>query len=273
MVTDAEDAAEQVGESAAVRWFARGGLIAYGLVHLVIGWSALRIAWGAPDRKGADPSGAITNLADQPFGKGVLWCLAVGLLALGLWQASEAIWGARGEEKVGQRVRKKVTSAARAVVYVGLGGSAISVALGSGASSSRSQQQATSGVLAWPGGQVIVVIVGLVVVGVGVGMVVRGVKASIGDESDLASMSPTTRRVMKGLGQVGYGTKGVAFCIVGGLLVYAAVTFDPRKAQGLDGAMQTILEQPFGAFLLTVVAIGFVAFGLYSVLQARFHRM
>jgi hypothetical protein len=163
MATDAGDRAEQVGDKAeqvgdskSLEVLARVGLIAYGLVHLLIGWSALRIAWGGSAGGSADSSGALTTLADQPFGRALLWAVAVGLVALALWQLSASIWGYRQSEGV-SRVWNKGVSAAQAVVYAALGASAGSVALGSGSSSSQSQQRATSGVLGWPGGQVIVV--------------------------------------------------------------------------------------------------------------------
>ena len=169
--------AEQAGDSASLEVLARVGLIAYGVVHLLIGWLALQIAWGASASKSADISGALRTLADQPFGKILLWLVAVGLVALALWQASEAIWGYRNREGA-KRVRKQVTSGAKAVIYAALGVSAASVALGSGSSSSQSQQQTTSGVLAWPAGRVIVVVTGLIIIGVGVAGVVKGVKKS-----------------------------------------------------------------------------------------------
>jgi hypothetical protein len=269
---EAERSAEQVGESRLVRGLARAGLVAYGLVHLLIGWIAVRIAWGTADKGNADSSGAMKALAAEPFGAVLLWAVAIGMFALSLWQACELFWGAHASE-AGQRVQRKVTSGSRAVVYAVWGASAVSVALGSRSSSSGSQQQATSGVLAWPGGQEIVVAVGLIVVGVGIGMVVKGVRVAIGDEIDLDAMSPRMRQVAERLGQVGYISKGVAFGIVGGLLTYAALTFDARQAQGLDGAVQVVLAQPFGRFLLTAVALGFSAFGLYAVLQSRFRRM
>jgi hypothetical protein len=75
------------------------------------------------------------------------------------------------------------------------------------------------------------------------------------------------------LGQVGYIARGVALCVVGGLLSYATLTSDRQKAQGLDGALQTILAQPFGRVLLTAVALGFVAFALFALLQSRYRRM
>jgi hypothetical protein len=264
--------AEQAGDSASLEGLARVGLIAYGVVYLLIGWLALQIAWGASASKSADTSGALRTLADQPFGKILLWLVALGLVALALWQASEAIWGYRNRQAA-KRIPKQATSGAKAVIYAALGVSAALVALGSGSSSSQSQQHATSGVLAWPGGRVIVVVAGLIIIGVGVAEVVKGVKKSFAEQIDTSSLSPAAREGVARLGQVGYIAKGVAFGVVGGLLSYATLTFDRQQAQGLDGALQTILAQPFGKFLLTAVALGFVAFGLFAMLQARYRQM
>lgn len=268
----AERSAQEVGESPPVRALARSGLVAYGVDHPLISWVALRIAWGSADRGSADTSGAMKTLATQPIGVALLWPVAIGMFALALWQTCELIWGAHAIE-TGQRMQRKVTSGSRAIIYLALGTSATSVALGSRSSSSQSQQHAASGMLSWPGGQEIVIALGLIVLGVGASMVVKGIRASIDDEIDLDSMSTLMRHTTQRLGQFGYISKGPAFGIVGGLLAYTAITFDDRRAQGLDGAMHTILAQPFGRFLLTAVTFGFTAFGLYAVLQSKFRHM
>ena len=272
MATDAGNKAEQVGDSKALEVLARVGLVAYGVVHLLLGWLALQIAWGLSGRESADTSGAMKTLADQPFGQVLLWLVAVGLTSLALWQASAVIWGYRNLEGA-ERVRKQVTSGAKAVVFAALGYSAGAAALGAGSSSAQSQQQATSGVLGWPGGRVIVIVAGLVIIGVGVTAIVKGVKKSFAEEIDTSPLSPTLRTAVARLGQVGYIAKGLALGVVGGLLSYATLTFDPQQVQGLDGAMHTILAQPFGRFLLTAVALGFAAFGLFAILQSRYRRM
>ena len=272
MATQAGDKAEQVGDSKALEVLARVGLVAYGVVHLLLGWLALQIAWGLSGRESADTSGAMKTLADQPFGQVLLWLVAVGLAALALWQASAVIWGYRNLEGA-ERVRKQITSGAKAVVFAALGYSAGAAALGAGSSSAQSQQQATSGVLGWPGGRVIVIVAGLVIIGVGVAAIVKGVKKSFAEEIDTSPLSPTLRTAVARLGQLGYIAKGLALGVVGGLLSYATLTFDPQQVQGLDGAMHTILAQPFGRFLLTAVALGFAAFGLFAILQSRYRRM
>lgn len=272
MATDDGGMVEQAGDSAALEALARGGLVAYGAVHLLISWLAIQLAWAAGASKSADPSGALRTLSDQPLGKILLWLVAIGLVALALWQASEAVWGYRTREGA-KRVRKQVTSAAVAVIYAALGASAASVALGSGSSSAKSQQQTTTGVLAWPGGWVIVVVTGLIIIGIGAAAVVKGVRRSFREEIDTSSMSPAAREGVTRLGQVGYIAKGLALGLVGGLLSYAALSFDQEEAPGLDGALQTILAQPFGRLLLTAVAVGFLAFGLFAMLQSRYRRM
>jgi len=264
--------AEQAGDSAPLEALARVGLVAYGVVHLLIGWLALTIAWGASGGKDADSSGALKTLADRPFGKSVLVLVAVGLVALALWQTSEAIWGYRDRDG-GRRTRKRLSSAGKALFYAALGLSAAKVAIGAGSSSASSEQRTTSGVLAWPAGQVIVVVAGLAIIGIGVAGLVKGVRRSFRDEIDSSAMSPRTWQGVTRLGQAGYIAKGAALGVVGSLLAYAALTFDPKQAQGLDGALQTILTQPFGRFLLTAVALGFAAFGLFAMVQSRYRRM
>jgi hypothetical protein len=128
-------------------------------------------------------------------------------------------------------------------------------------------------VLAWPGGRVVVVVAGLLLLAGGVASIVRGVRGSFGDEISVSSMSANAGETVRWLGQVGYVAKGLALGVVGCLLSYATVTVKDQDTQGLDGAMQTILVQPFGRYLLSAVALGFFAFGLFVLLQVRYRRM
>lgn len=92
LATKSVGKAEQAGRSASLAVLARVRLTAYGSMHLLVGWLALQIVWGA-SVKSADSSGALKALADLPFGRIMLWLVAVGLVALALWQAGEAVWG------------------------------------------------------------------------------------------------------------------------------------------------------------------------------------
>jgi hypothetical protein len=264
--------ADRAGSSDALENLARVGLLAYGVVHLLIAWLALQLAWGGGGGS-ADQSGAMETVADSPVGKPLLWIIAVGMIALAAWQLAEVLRWRHGLSASGEvrkkAVQKTVKSVAKAVVYVALAVLAIRVATGSGGSGSGQQQQ-TAGVFGWPAGRWLVGIVGLVVIGVGVYHVYKGVTRKFMKQLDLGSAPIGTRRLVEKVGLVGFPGKGVALGLVGGLLVYAAVTFDPAKASGLDGALRTVLDAPFGQFLLTLVALGIAAFGVFCLIRAKY---
>jgi hypothetical protein len=266
-------AADRAGNSDWLENLARVGLVAYGLVHLVVAWLALQLAWGGGGGE-TDQSGAMATLAEQPFGKPLLWILAVGLFALAAWQAAEVLrwrsgWSASGDERK-KALGKTVKSVARAVLYLALGVQCVRFALGGGQSNAQQQQQRTAGVFSWPGGRFLVAVVGLVMVGIGINQVVKGITKKFLKQIDLARAPQKAERLITRLGQAGFPAKGVAIVVVGGLFVYAAATFDPGKARGLDGAMRTILSAPFGGVLLTLTALGIICFGAFLFARARY---
>ncbi|MEU2348686.1 DUF1206 domain-containing protein [Modestobacter sp. NPDC049651] len=269
----ASGTAARAGDSDALQGLARVGLVAYGVVHLLVAWLALQLAWGGGGGS-ADQSGALATLAGKPLGKPLLWVIAVGLFALALWQLAELLRlrSARaddGKEKA-KAGFKAVKTIGTAVVYAALGWSAVQFATGGGGSSAGQQQQAVSGVLGWPGGRFWVVVAAAVLLGIGVYHVHKGVTRKFLEDIDTASASPRATRTVERLGLVGFPAKGVALALVGALLAWAAFTFDPEKASGLDGAMRTVLDAPAGQWLLTLVALGIVAFGVYLLFRARY---
>ncbi len=267
-------AARQAGESDGLENLARIGLLAYGLVHVLVAWLALQLAWFGGGGQSADQSGAMATLAESPVGTPLLWVIAVGLIALAVWQAAEVLrwrsgWSASGKART-KALRKSGKALVKAAIYVALAVLAIRFATGGGQSSSQQQQQTTAGVFGWPAGRWLVGAAGLILIGSGAYHVYKGVTKRFLKEIDTSDASPAAHRLVTRLGQVGFPGKGVALAGVGALLVYAAITFDPSKARGLDGAMRTILDLPFGQILLTIVAVGIAAFGVYLFVRARY---
>jgi hypothetical protein len=271
MTGRAAGAAGRAGDSDALEHLARIGLIAYGVVHLLVAWLALQLAWTGGNDDSADQAGALAQLAEQPLGRPLLWLLAVGLVALAAWQAAEVLrWRSRLSSSGDARkkaLEKTGKAVAKAVLYAVLAVLAVRAATGGGGGGG---QQQAAGVFGWPAGRWLVGLVGLVVIGVGVYLVHKGVSKRFLEEVDLGQAPPRTTRLVTRLGQAGFPAKGVALGVVGALLVYAAATFDPARATGLDGALRTILGAPFGKVLLTLVAIGIAAFGAYCLVRARY---
>jgi hypothetical protein len=249
----------------------RGGFVGYGLLHLAVGWLALQIAFGHATQEGSQ-SGAFKLLSHQPLGRPLLVVVAIGLLAMAVWQALEAAVG-HHDETGGRRVAERVFSAARAVVYTALAWTAFTVQAGASTSSAGQQEQATAGVLAHPAGRVLVVLGAIVVTGVGIGLLVYGAKRMFVRRLMTGRMSYSTRRLAVGLGRVGYIAKGVAFGIAGLLAFAAAVKKDAARSTGLDGALHTLAGKPYGQLLLVAVAAGFAAFGVYCFFQSRYRRV
>jgi Domain of Unknown Function (DUF1206) len=264
--------AHRAGDSPALENLARVGLLAYGVVHVLIAWIALQLAWGGGSTE-ADQSGALGTLAKQPLGKPLLWILGLGLLALALWQAAEVLRLRRRSSSGKQDAKwglKVVETVGMAVIYLAFAVLTLRFALGSGQSAAQKQETTTTGVFSWPGGRVLVGIVALILVGIGVKQVYQGVTKGFLDQIDLSDAPPRARQLISRLGQIGFPAKGVALGLVGGLLGWAAITFDPSKARGLDAALRTIDGAPGGQVLLTLVAVGFLAFGAFCFARARY---
>ncbi|MFC3452405.1 DUF1206 domain-containing protein [Amycolatopsis speibonae] len=268
-----ETKARQVRHNKAVQVLGRIGMGCYGLVYLLIGYLAVRIAIGGGGQE-ADGRGAVAEVGSTPVGGVLLWVLAAGLVAYGLWQALLAAVGYTWIDKERQRAVKRVTSGVRCLVGISLGVYAARLAAGAGdqGSSDQKQQEYTAMLLGLPAGPFLVIAVAVVVFGVAVASVVNGVRRNFVRDLDLSRLPSGTRRWVERLGRIGYTARGVVFGVVAVLLGYAAVRHDPSRSGGLDAALRTLAAQPFGTVLLIVVAVGVAAFGAYCVGAARAQR-
>ncbi|QIG43492.1 DUF1206 domain-containing protein [Nocardioides anomalus] len=269
IATDAKNAGQQAHDSHWIDTAARVGLVAYGLVHIVIAWLAVQLAFG--DREGsADSTGAVQQLSEQPFGQALVWAVAVGMFLLAVWQALEAIFGYRDEEGF-TRVRKRATSAGKVVIYIVIGVSAVKAATGSSSSSKKGggTDSTTATVMNWPAGQLLVGAVGLAIMGIGGYLVFRAYTEKFAKHINAEGKSGTSGQAYLWAGKAGYTAKGVSFGIVGALFLYAALTHNAKKSGGLDQALHKVLQQPFGPFLLVLIAIGIAGYGVFCFARAK----
>jgi hypothetical protein len=243
------------------------GLAARGVLYLLVAFLAAQMAFGANDQP-ADKKGALRALADHPVGKVALVALTIGLAAYALWRVAEAV-GRKDE------VTKRLASAGKAALYASAAATAASTFLDAGSGSKDGNQQSqtlTARVLDWPGGRLIVGAAGVVGIGVGAYLVWRGVTRKFEEKLKLGEMPPPVHKAEKVLGLVGYSARGVVAALLGLLLVRSALHANAQEAQGIDGTLRTIAAQSYGQVLLLIAAAGLAAFGLHSLIEARYRR-
>ncbi len=262
------DAAEDVGSSRSLGWAARLGLTARALVYLVIGLLGLSLASG--NRAELDQKGALRELLERPFGFVLVLLCALGFAGYAAWRFAEAASGAVGD---GDSTSARLKSLARGLIYLVLAGTAVAVLLGSRSSQAGQQRGLVATVLTWPGGTAIVLVAGLAVAAAGVGLVIEGWRRKFLKYLDHTDMNESTRKIARWTGTVGSIARGLVVVLIGALLVVAAVTGDKEDATGMDGALKSLLELPFGRTLLILASLGLLVFGVYALMEARYRRV
>ena len=266
----ARETTEHYGSSW-VEWLARFGYATKGAVYAIVGGLALAVAIGAGGRT-TDPHGALETIGAQSFGVLLLILVTVGLVGYALWRLFQAVADPDKEGRDVKGLAKRVGHGVAALIYLGLAFSAgqLAVAAGGGGGS---PQDWTAWLLSQPFGQVLVVGVGVAVVLYGVFQLYQAYKAQFREYLKLNEMSAREETWITRGGRLGYAARGVVFGILGVFLMQAALRSDPSQATGLGGALQELLQQPFGPWILGTVAFGLVAYGLFMISLARYRRI
>lgn len=260
---DARDKAHEVGDSTAYRWLVSGGLYVFGVIHLLVAYLALRLAFGSSPED-ASQTGALRQLAKAPLGPVLLWGTSAGLFVIAVWQLLSAFVGHR--HLTGKlRMRRRAASLGRTVLYAILGWNAASIAMGGSGGDGGKTASAT--LLSMPFGQILVGLVGVAVGVVGGSQIMKGVRDKYEQE-----LQGSLSDVQHWVARVGHVGKGAAIMIVGGLFVWAAWTYDAESAGGMDAALQAVRGAPFGVFILAAIALGFACYGVYCFIWAKHAR-
>ncbi|PKW27022.1 DUF1206 domain-containing protein [Phycicoccus duodecadis] len=262
-LADATRATHQANESPVVEYGARVGFAILGVLHLLIAWIAVKIAWGVGGgSKEADSSGALRTLAGSGTGRALLWVAVVGFLLLGVWNLSEGF--VRRHDKA-----DLVKLASKGVVYLFFAWTTFKlVGLDAGSHSEKQTEGFAAALTGSVLGRLVLVVVGLVILGIAGYHVYKGYQKKF-----LEDLVEHPGQWAVRAGRVGYIAKGVALVIVGIFFFVAAWTADAQDVKGLDGALKTFLGLPFGRVLLTLVALGIAGYGVYSFARARYARL
>lgn len=252
-----------------LEWVARMGYGARGVVYLIVGWLALVAAFGSGEA--TDTRGGLRHLLQQPAGEILLAVVAVGLFGYSIWRFIQAVMDADDHGTDPKALAIRAGLLVSSIMHLALGVFALSLIFGWGTGGDSGQTQDwTARLMSQNYGRWLVFAFGLAVIGAGFAHIYKG---GSGKFKKHFSMDSQTMRWADPVCKFGLIARGVVFLIIGGFFTMAAWQFDPSKARGLDGALEALQRQPFGPYLLGVVALGLIAFGVYSILEAVYRRI
>jgi len=264
------DAATDIAQNSIFEHVARAGYVVSGLLHVIIGYLAIRIALGTGGGS-ADQSGALAALSAKPGGVIALWAAVIALVIMALWRLAETALGRSTDPKsqsTTSEVLDRTKAFALAVVYFAFAYSTLGFARGAGKSTGAENSGLSARLMQTATGTVVLIGGGVIIVAVGGYHVYKGASRSFLDD-----LKGTPSDLVRRLGLIGYIAKGLVIAGAGVLVIVAASMSEPDKATGLDGALKTLGAQPYGAVLLSLAGLGVITYGLYSFAMARYTKM
>ncbi|MFL6195395.1 MAG: DUF1206 domain-containing protein [Thermoanaerobaculia bacterium] len=270
----AENAARAALRNPWIEPLARAGYAARGAVYTLIGLLAIQTAMGSRAHA-TDTRGVLQTVARQSVA--LLWLLALGLFGYAVWRVVQGLLDTENKGKEPKGLAVRAGQVISGLIYGGLAYAAVRIASGSGGGASAGGGSGTQGwtaeLMTKPFGRWLVAIAGICVIASGLAQLRRGWTEKFRRNLKEQEMNESERRLAINTGKAGLIARGVVFLISGWFLIQAARRFDPSEATGLGGALEALARQPYGAWLLGLVALGLVAFGAYSILLARYRRI
>ncbi|MFL5944014.1 MAG: DUF1206 domain-containing protein [Gaiellaceae bacterium] len=251
---------------------ARFGLLAQGVSFGLVAVLAIKLALG-DGGKATDRQGALRAIAQDGIGRLIVIALAIGFGCYALWRLFEAVFGRKLESSKDESPWKRVGALGKAAIYGSLCAAAVSVVVGEGGGSGDEEKEATAGILGWPAGKWIVMGIAAGIGAAALWNLYRGISQRFLKQLKTGEMSSTVRRWATRVGVVGLIARGVVFGLIAWFFFDAAEDYNANKAEGLDGALRKLAGQDYGTWLLSIVAVGLLAYGVFCVIQARYREV
>lgn len=251
---------------------ARFGYAARGVVYAVVGLLAIQTAFGGRGQT-TGQEGALQRIAEQS--RILLVLITIGLAGYALWRFVQAVLDPENKGTDPKGMAQRLMMVASGIVYSGLAITAARLASGGGGGGTGGEgsQGFTADLMSKPFGRWLVVLGGLAVIVAGLYQLKEAYTKKFRDRLQLQKMNADEQRLATHTGQLGLSARGIVFLITGWFLIQAGLRFDSSQARGLGGALETLASQPHGPWLLGLVALGLIAYGAYSFLQARYRRI
>lgn len=256
-----------------VRRFARFGYIAKGVVYIMIGILAFLAAFG-PGGDTTDSSGALRSIGQMPFGEMILWGIGLGLIAYIMWRLIKAIKDPENEGTDVKGIITRIGFFISAVIYTNLAYGAIQLASNSGSGGGGDSEKTVSAkLLEQPFGVWLVGALGVGIIAYGIYELYKGYKEKFMKKFKTYEMNIGERKIARNSGKLGLMSRGIVFSMIGFFFIQTAITHDPEKSKGMDGALAELAQQPYGQIMLAMVAIGLMLYGVYQIIRGRYIAM
>ena len=256
-----------------VRHLARFGYMTIGIVYGMIGVLAALAAFG-PGGEMTDTSGVLQSIADMPFGEVALWIIGIGLFGYILWDFIKVF---KDPDNVGTDAKGLIIRTGyfiSGVIYANLAYVALKLASHAGnAGAGNSEKTISAKLMEQPFGVWLVGMVGVIIIGYGAYELYSGIKEKFMAEFKIIEMNNMERKIARIAGKIGLISRGIVLGMIGFFFIRTAYTNNPDESKGLDGALTELASQPFGKFLLAIVAIGLILYGVYQIIRGRYQRM
>jgi hypothetical protein len=272
-----DDVKHEVREAADNPWterLARFGHLARGVTFCLVAVLALEVAFGLGGKL-TDRQGALQTLADDTWGRVLLGALAVGLGGYAVWRFAQALLGEKLESGKDVSVWKRLANVGKGVLYAALAVLCARLVFQADEASGghKEEDRATAWILEQPAGRWLVAGLGLAILGAGLFNLYRALTQQFRDDLKEEQMGGAERKWYTGIGVVGHLARAAAFFLGGLFLLKAAYEYDAQEAIGLDGALAKVARAEYGTLLLVIFATGLFAYGLFSMVQARYREV
>ncbi len=256
-----------------VEILARGGYAARGVVYLIVGGLAVLAAFRRSEAQGTQ--GAVETLLAQPFGTLLVWLVALGLLAHCAWRLVQAVRDTDHHGRDGKGLVVRAGLIAGGLSYAALALFAISLARGSrdpsgGGGGADPTGRWLAAVHELGLANLLLYAVAAIVAGVGIAHVVKGWRAGF---AKYFRSPPEVMTWLKPLGRAGLIARGVTFLIIAALILTGGLAYNVEQQPGLREALRAVQGYSFGWLLLLAIGLGLIAFGAYSLAEARYRHI
>ena len=267
--------AEEIVRHPFIKKLAEFGFYTKGFLFIVIGVLAILVAIGDRSGKLADPTGAMTVIAQFTYGKVLLIIFIVGAIGHGAWNI---LRGAADVDNAGtnwQGIIKRIIAVSVGFFYFFLAWTALDIILTArvAVENGTVQKTLTGIILALPLGAMLVFLIGLSVIGAGLNECYRGITGKFQEDYRLRELQGGKRKIVTVLGALSFTARAVIFGVMGYFFIRAALDSNPNAAMGIDGALRVLASSYYGKTILFVAAAGVICHGVLSLYEARYRRI